>query len=81
MTSPSQPTSQQTMPYSGEDFCITHGREHMRSQMGNPIPFCQACGNAQLTQIVCDFCERRIEESEACLDWDDSQQCKFKESY
>jgi hypothetical protein len=30
-------------PYHGEDFCITHGREFMRSQMGNPIPFCQAC--------------------------------------
>lgn len=30
-------------PYQGEDFCIVHGREHMRSQMGNPIPFCEAC--------------------------------------
>lgn len=30
-------------PYNGEDFCLIHGREHMRSQMGNPIPFCQAC--------------------------------------
>lgn len=30
-------------PYEGEDFCITHGREHMRSQMGNPIPFCELC--------------------------------------
>lgn len=32
-----------TMAYYGEDFCITHGRDHMRSYMGNPIPFCQAC--------------------------------------
>jgi hypothetical protein len=26
-----------------DDFCIIHGYEHMKSQMGNPIPFCQAC--------------------------------------
>lgn len=32
-----------TMAYWGEDFCIIHGRDHMRSYMGNPIPFCEAC--------------------------------------
>ena len=32
-----------SFPYSGEDFCIEHGREHMRYAMGNPIPWCQAC--------------------------------------
>lgn len=26
-----------------DDFCIIHGYDHMKSQMGNPIPFCQAC--------------------------------------
>lgn len=26
-----------------DDFCIIHGYDHMRSQMGNPIPFCEAC--------------------------------------
>lgn len=30
-------------PYYGEDFCLVHGFDHMRSQIGNPIPFCQAC--------------------------------------
>lgn len=30
-------------PYHGEDFCLIHGREHMRSAMGNPIPWCEAC--------------------------------------
>lgn len=29
--------------YYGDDFCIIHGREHMRSAMGNPIPWCEAC--------------------------------------
>lgn len=32
-----------SFPYSGEDFCIIHGREHMRSTMGNPIPWCEVC--------------------------------------
>lgn len=30
-------------PYHGEDFCIEHGREHMRYALGHPIPWCQAC--------------------------------------
>lgn len=32
-----------SFPYHGEDFCLIHGREHMRFQMGNPIPWCAAC--------------------------------------
>ena len=32
-----------TMAYCGEDFCLVHGRDHMRSYMGNPIPFCAEC--------------------------------------
>jgi len=32
-----------TMAYYGEDFCLINGRDYMRSWMGNPIPFCQAC--------------------------------------
>ncbi len=34
---------QTSTPYHGEDFCLTHGQEHMRSTMGNPIPWCEAC--------------------------------------
>jgi hypothetical protein len=30
-------------PYHGGDFCLIHGCEHMRSTMGNPIPWCEAC--------------------------------------
>lgn len=26
-----------------DDFCIEHGYEFMKSQMGNPIPYCAAC--------------------------------------
>jgi hypothetical protein len=25
------------------DFCLTHGYEHMKTQFGNPIPYCKAC--------------------------------------
>lgn len=48
-----------TIAYSGEDFCITHGREHMRSQMGNPIPFCQICENEQqfVNSVISDVAE------------------------
>ncbi len=28
---------------SSDDFCIIHGYEHMKSQWGNPIPYCEAC--------------------------------------
>lgn len=28
-----------------DDFCLTHGYEHMKSQWGNPIPYCEACEN------------------------------------
>ncbi len=41
-------TSQTSLPYHGEDFCLIHGREHMRSTMGNPIPWCQACEDERL---------------------------------
>jgi hypothetical protein len=34
-------------PYHGEDFCLTHGAEHMRSRMGDPIPWCEACEQDQ----------------------------------
>ena len=34
-------------PYEGEDFCVIHGREHMVTEMGNPIPFCTACAGEQ----------------------------------
>lgn len=26
-----------------DDFCLIHGYEYMRSRMGDPIPYCQAC--------------------------------------
>lgn len=32
-----------SFPYDGEDYCVLHGRDHMRYAMGNPIPWCQAC--------------------------------------
>jgi hypothetical protein len=31
------------MRYEGDDFCITHGYEHMVRAMGNPVPWCEAC--------------------------------------
>lgn len=30
-------------PCRSDDFCIEHGYEHMRSRLGDPICFCQAC--------------------------------------
>src|ERR1043166_2443351 len=38
---------QTSTPYHGEDFCLIHGREHMRSTMGNPVPWCEACENTR----------------------------------
>jgi hypothetical protein len=29
--------------YYGDDFCITHGRDYMVQEFGNPIPFCAEC--------------------------------------
>jgi hypothetical protein len=29
--------------YYGDDFCITHGRDYMVQEFGNPIPFCEEC--------------------------------------
>jgi hypothetical protein len=26
-----------------DEFCLIHGYEHMKSQWGNPIPYCEAC--------------------------------------
>lgn len=26
-----------------DDFCPTHGYEHMKSQFGNPVSYCDAC--------------------------------------
>lgn len=26
-----------------DDFCVSHGYETMKSQYGNPIPYCEAC--------------------------------------
>lgn len=28
-----------------DDFCLIHGYEHMKTQFGNPIPYCEACEN------------------------------------
>lgn len=30
-----------------DDFCIIHGTEFMRSKMGNPVSYCDACENAR----------------------------------
>jgi hypothetical protein len=29
-----------------DDFCPTHGYEHMVSQFGSPVPYCKACEEA-----------------------------------
>jgi len=36
------------------DFCLIHGYEHMRRQMGNPIAFCEACDRGD--KFRCDVC-------------------------
>jgi hypothetical protein len=36
-----------------DDFCIIHGYEHMRSQIGHPIPFCQACEDRRCEKCGC----------------------------
>lgn len=28
-----------------DDFCLIHGYEHMKTQFGNPIAYCEACDN------------------------------------
>jgi hypothetical protein len=28
-----------------DDFCLIHGYEHMKTQFGNPIAYCEACEN------------------------------------
>lgn len=38
-----------------DDFCITHGYDHMRSQMGNPIPYCRACEEENVKTIELDI--------------------------
>jgi hypothetical protein len=43
-----------------DDFCLTHGYEHMKRQFGNPIPYCQAC-QAERTIVRCDQCDNGIE--------------------
>lgn len=30
-------------PCRTDDFCLIHGSERMVSELGNPIPFCEAC--------------------------------------
>jgi len=36
-----------------DDFCLIHGYEHMKTQWGNPIPYCGACdeGRSLITQV------------------------------
>jgi hypothetical protein len=44
-------SKQHTFPCHTDDFCIIHGSEFMRSEMGNPIPFCQACDDEAAAKI------------------------------
>jgi hypothetical protein len=37
-----------TFPCRTDDFCVEHGYEHMRSRLGDPIPYCQACEDARV---------------------------------
>jgi hypothetical protein len=32
-----------TFPCRSDDFCLEHGYEHMRSSLGTPVCFCEAC--------------------------------------
>ena len=38
-----------------DDFCATHGYDHMYSQMGNPIPHCRACEEESMSTIELDI--------------------------
>lgn len=38
-----------------DDFCIIHGYDHMRSQMGNPIPYCEACERKREMKVTKEF--------------------------
>lgn len=38
-----------------DDFCLIHGYEHMKTQFGNPIPYCEACENER---ALLDLAER-----------------------
>lgn len=52
-----------SFPYHGDDFCLEHGREHMRSAMGNPIPYCEACERSK--QWAADQARKHNTECEA----------------
>lgn len=38
-----------------DDFCIEHGYEHMKSQFGNPIPYCEACERKRTMRVTKQF--------------------------
>lgn len=71
----------QSLPYHGEDFCIVHGREHMRSTMGNPIPWCNVCeGERPRKRIVmeegCATCAELATSSQWGPPHDPSPRCE-----
>lgn len=39
-----------------DDFCPEHGYEFMKSQWGNPIPYCAACDQRRDRPPVCSWC-------------------------
>jgi len=46
------------------DFCLVHGYEYMKSQWGNPIPYCEACekerdliSDAEKQAAACHCCD------------------------
>jgi hypothetical protein len=51
-----------------DDFCPTHGYEHMKKQFGNPIPYCEACETARAI-VRCDQCDNGIEKAWEFCAW------------
>lgn len=35
---------------SEHDFCLIHGKDYMRAESGNPIPYCAACEEERRTE-------------------------------
>ena len=52
-----------------DDFCPTHGYEHMVHKFGNPIPYCAECERRKLPALRCDECDNGVEPSWTFCPW------------
>lgn len=43
-----------------DDFCLIHGYEHMKAQLGNPIPYCEACENEREDRITDEMVDKAL---------------------